>query len=73
MNRDMKQAIEREMAKWPGVEYAIEHRGKHPALVVRRGGASRFVPFTNTRTDRRGILNKVSDIRRALREIGCTE
>lgn len=68
----MKKVLEAELAKWRGVvAHRYETGGKHTKLVVETASGSRFLPFTNTKTDPRGELNKISDLRRVLRELGA--
>lgn len=70
MNRkDTEQAIRAELARHPNTQYTLEHRSKHPRIVIRCGAEVRKVPYTSTPTDPRGVLNKVADIRRAAREV----
>jgi hypothetical protein len=63
--------ILRELANWPGVDHEIRHGGKHPRIVLTHRGASRFVTFSGTPSDRRGVLNKISDVRTTLRALGA--
>lgn len=62
----MRQAIELEMARHPGVTWRVEPGGKHHRVVVEVAGRSRFVPFSLTNTDFRGQRNKIADIRKAI-------
>jgi len=64
--------IRRELGEWGGVEYEIVSGGKHPKLVLKYGGSSRFVTFSTTRVDRRGMMNKLRDIRMQLTALGAT-
>lgn len=61
--------IERELKRHPHVEYEFQHRGRHPAVVLRLNGKERFVVYSNTRTDYRGERNKICQIRRTIREL----
>lgn len=70
MNTEIRERIEKELAKHTGLNFAFQRRGKHPCVVLSHAGQSRFVVFTSTPTDRRGILNCISDVRKALRHIG---
>lgn len=70
--RDYEQAIEREVAEWPGVTVTFEEAGKHPRAVMTFGEASRFTPFPGTPSDSaRGLDVKISEVRRMLREMGA--
>ena len=64
--------IRRELGEWCDVEHEIVSGGKHPKLVLKYGGGSRFVTFSTTRVDRRGMLNKLRDIRIQLTALGAT-
>lgn len=63
--------ILRELQNWRDVAHEIRRGGKHPRIVLTHGGKSRFVTFSGTRSDRRGVLNKISDVRAALRALGA--
>ena len=71
MNREMESLIEKELAKHPGVESRFERGTKHPRVVLKVGTVERFFPFTGTRTDRRGMLNNITALRRLCRELGA--
>ena len=74
MNRkDTEQAIRAELARHPNTQYTLEHRSKHPHIVIRCGERARKVPYSSTPTDPRALLNKIADIRRTVREISKTE
>lgn len=63
---------EAELARWPGVTWGREVRGKHYALVLTFDGASRFVVYPSSPGDvMRGGLNHLTDARVALRAIGA--
>lgn len=64
--------IRDELAEWPGVDYEIKSGGKHPKLVLKYGERSRFVTFSTTSVDRRGMMNKVRDIRLTLEALGAS-
>lgn len=61
--------IERELQKHPGVDYEFARRGKHPSVILKVGDRQKYVVFTGTRTDPRGMKNKIAQIRRVIREI----
>lgn len=63
--------LKRELERWSGVEYGVEDVRPHPKLHIEYAGARRFLPFSSTRVDRRGILNKVTELRRTLRDMGA--
>lgn len=63
---------EAELAKWPGVEWSRQVRGKHYALVLSFNGRSRFVIYPTSPGDSiRGMLNHLTDVRATLRFIGA--
>ena len=63
--------LEKELRRWPAVEYDVELSGRHPRIVVRYGGAERFVPFSSTKVGHYGLMQKVTQLRRVLRELGA--
>lgn len=70
----MKRELEIELAKWKGVVgHHFESGGKHPRLVVETANGRRFLPFTTTATDPRGMKNKIRDLRHVLRELGAVK
>jgi hypothetical protein len=71
MNCSSFQRLERELSHWPGVEHRAEHVGRHPRLWVKYGGVERFVPFSSTKVGKYGIMQKVTQLRRTLREMGA--
>jgi len=70
MNRkETEQAIEAELSRYTNIQYSIEQGGKHPRVVVSCGDKRRKVPISGTPSDHRALLNKIADIRRAVREV----
>ncbi|MEN6301329.1 MAG: hypothetical protein ABFE07_20575 [Armatimonadia bacterium] len=67
----MKDQLEAELSQWCGVKHRYTTGGKHEKLIIEVGDRSRALPFTKTRTDFRGQRNKISDLRRALRDLGA--
>lgn len=65
--------LEQELALWPGVEWHFDYSSRHPRIYVSYNGASRFLPFTSTNTDPRGMRNKISQLRRELQKIGASK
>lgn len=72
MNREVEDALRREVANWPGVSVRKEARGRHNALVLTLGERERFHIFTSTKSNARASKNAVSDIRKTLRILGAT-
>jgi hypothetical protein len=61
-----------ELARWPGVDYTHEPGGNHPRLRFRYGSSERFLVYSKTKVDPRGLLNKVTELRRLLHTLGAT-
>lgn len=65
--------IERELRLWPDVTYSLDtHSKRHPRIVLQHGDTRRFLCYSSTKVQSRGLLNKVSELRRTLHEIGAT-
>lgn len=69
MKSDSLKALLREVDGHPGIRHRIERGRRHSRFVIEAGGRSRFVTFTETRTDYRGILNKVAELRKLIRSL----
>lgn len=66
------QAVEAELAKWPGVSWRREVRSKHYALILTVGNVSRFVIYPASPSDSvRGAKNHLANVRQTLREMGA--
>ena len=63
--------LRRELERWRGVAYSVDKTGRHPRLWVECGGQRRFVPFSSTHVGKYGLMQKVTQLRRMLREIGA--
>ncbi len=63
--------LEKELSRWPGVNYRAEHAGRHPKLWVEYKGEKRFVPYSSTKVGHYGLMQKVTQLRRVLREMGA--
>jgi hypothetical protein len=63
--------LEKELRTWSGVTFEVEHLSTHPKLWVCYNSNRRFLIFSSTNVDPRGIRNKVSQLRRLLRELGA--
>lgn len=64
--------MQREVETYPGVDINFTFRGKHKVAQLTLGENSRMVFYPSTPSDsRRGIKNKLQDLRRVLREIGA--
>lgn len=72
VDRTAQKALVEELKQWDGVlGHHFEHGGKHPRIVVETATGSRFVTLSLTASDRRATKNKVSDLRKVLRELGA--
>lgn len=72
MDRTTQKALLAELEKWDGViGHRLEYGGKHQRLVVETEKGSRFVTMSLTASDHRATKNKVSDLRKVLRELGA--
>ena len=72
VDRTTEKALLAELDKWHGVlGHRFEYGGKHQRLVVETESGSRFVTLSLTASDHRATKNKVSDLRKVLRELGA--
>lgn len=71
MSNTLEQMV-KELSRWPGVNYRAQHSGRHPRLWVEYQGEKRFVPFSSTKVGHYGLMQKVTQLRRTLREIGAS-
>ena len=72
MDRTTQKALLAELEKWNGlIGHRFEHGGKHQRLVIETETGSRFVTLSLTASDFRATKNKVSDLRKVLRELGA--
>lgn len=52
--------------------FVIEEGGRHPRILVRKGGQERFIPFSTSPRSDRGASWLRQDIRRLVRQMnGC--
>lgn len=72
MDRTTQKALLNELEKWDGViDHRFEKGGKHTRLIVETAQGSRFLTLSLTASDFRATKNKVSDLRKVLRELGA--
>jgi hypothetical protein len=71
MNNNSLDMLRKELERWQGVAYSVEKTGRHPRLWVEYRGRKKFVPFSSTHVGKYGLMQKVTQLRRALREIGA--
>lgn len=71
-NHEWERDIADEVARWPGADVDFGHASKHCVAVIAFGGQTRKVFYPTTPGDgRRGIYNKLKDVRRELRFLGA--
>lgn len=71
-DRTTQKALLAELEQWDGViDHSFERGGKHSRLIVETARGSRFVTLSSTASDFRATKNKVSDLRKVLRELGA--
>lgn len=70
--REQQKMLEAELSKWTGFTWDYQNGGKHTKIVLRVGDRRRCCPFSKTPVCRRSLLNNVTQLRRALNEIGAT-
>ncbi len=67
---DTLKLLEKELRRWPGVKHRAEYGTRHPRLWVQYGETERFVPFSTTKVGKYGLMQKVTQLRRLLRDMG---
>lgn len=71
-DKTTQKALLGELDRWHGViGRRFEFGGKHLRLYIETEKGSRFVALSLTASDRRATKNKVSDLRKVLRELGA--
>jgi hypothetical protein len=70
--RQMQKMLITEMAEW-NAEYLFDFYCRHSKIRVFVGDTSRFLTFTETNTDCRGMKNKISELRHLLTSLGATK
>lgn len=71
--KEQQKMLEAELSKWAGFTWEYEHGGRHKRVVLRNGDRRRICPFSLTPVGRRELLNNVTQLRRALNDIGATK
>lgn len=69
--REIADAIEKELAMWPGVTVEFADGTKHPKAKLIFDGKRIFQPFSGTPSDSYAIVKALADVRRALRDLGA--
>lgn len=74
MNHREKRGLLDELSNWKGVkDYRFERGGKHRKVVVETVSGSRFITFSVSPSDGRAARNRITDLRKILRELGATQ
>ena len=68
---EFERRLDREIEAWPGATRAYTHRAKHRCLTLEFRGRTRSLIHPTTPGDHRGVLNKISEIRRTLTMLGA--
>ncbi len=71
MNKELRNATEKELADWPGVTLTEEDGGKHTKATLHFAGQSRMVIVAKTPSDARALPNHLAVVRRELRALGA--
>ena len=71
MNKDMRQATERELEDWPGVSFTEETGKNHTKVMLHYNGQSRLVIAASTPSDHRAIPNHLAVVRKEIRALGA--
>jgi hypothetical protein len=71
MNKDMRQATERELEDWPGVTFTEETGKTHTKVTLHYEGQTRLVVTSSTPSDVRAIPNHLSVLRKEIRALGA--
>jgi hypothetical protein len=74
MNHREKRGLLDELSNWQGIkDYRFERGGKHRKLVVETVSGSRFITLSISPSDGRAARNRITDLRKILRELGATQ
>jgi hypothetical protein len=71
MNKDMRQATERELEDWPGVTFTEETGKNHTKVTLHYEGQTRLVIAASTPSDHRAIPNHLAIVRKEIRALGA--
>lgn len=61
-----------ELKHWPDVDYEIESGGRHSKIRFVYHNCSKFLTFSTTKVDRRGMLNQRAVMRKLLAAMGAS-
>ena len=74
MNHRDKRSLLDELSNWQGIkDYRFETGGKHRKFVVETSTGSRFITLSVSPSDGRAARNRITDLRKILRELGATQ
>lgn len=70
--RQYKNAIDREVSKWPRANVVYKPTRRHVLAVVSFGGRTDTILFAKTASDWRGLPNTISKVRQKLKSLGAS-
>lgn len=74
MNHRDKRSLLDELSNWQGIkDYRFETGGKHRKFVIETNSGSRFITLSVSPSDGRAARNRITDLRKILRELGATQ
>lgn len=74
MNHRDKRSLLDELSNWQGIkDYRFETGGKHRKFVIETLAGSRFITLSVSPSDGRAARNRITDLRKILRELGATQ
>lgn len=68
---DSLEKLKQELQRWDGVGYEVIRTHRHPRIYLSWNNSRRFINYSSTKVDPRGLMNKVSELRRMLRDMGA--
>ncbi len=71
MNKELRQATERELENWPGVTFTEETGKNHTKVTLHYNGQTRLVIASSTPSDVRALPNHLSVLRKEIRALGA--
>jgi hypothetical protein len=71
VNKEIRQATERELENWPGVTFTEETGKGHTKVTLHYNGQTRFVIASSTPSDWRSVPNHLAIVRREIRALGA--
>ena len=71
MNKEMRQATERELQDWPGVTFTEETGKNHTKVILAFEGKTKMIVAASTPSDVRALPNHLALVRREIRALGA--